>query len=223
MGKVIEAINLSKTYLLTDPLTGQKKAFECLKNINFSIDKGVCIALKGKNGAGKSTLLKIISNIVRPSAGQVIVKGHIAPMLDLGAGFHDELTGRENIYIYASLMGIKRKQLKQQFDEIIDFAEVGQFLDTKLRYYSSGMKFRLAFSIASTLRPDIILADEVLGVGDEQFQKQCLDRILDLNKSGTTILVVQHNEQLLQTICDRALLLEHGEIHHVDESVNKLL
>jgi len=214
MGNVIQAINLSKTYPLVDPLTGQKTAFECLKDINFSIEKGVCVGLKGENGAGKSTLLKIISNIVRPSAGRVVVQGHIAPMLDLGAGFHDELTGRENTYIYASLMGIKRHQLKQQFDAIIDFAGVGQFLDTKLRYYSSGMKFRLAFSIASTVGPDIILADEVLGVGDEQFQKQCLDRILDLKKMGTTIFVVQHSEQLLQTICDRALLIEQGEIHH---------
>ncbi len=210
----IQAKHLCKTYQLKDPVTGRPYPFQCLDDVNFVIEKGSCVGLKGQNGAGKSTLLKIISNIIRPSSGHVSVKGTVAPMLDLGAGFHDELTGRENAFIYASLMGIKRGELKRQFDDIIDFAEIGAFVDTKLRRYSSGMKFRLAFSIASTLKPDIILADEILAIGDEEFQNRCLNRILELKQSGTTILIVQHNEVLLKRICDRALLLENKTVSH---------
>jgi len=212
MNPVVEAIQVGKTYRVTDPVTGDKTSFSCLQDVSFSVEPGCCVGLKGINGAGKSTLLKIISNIVRPTTGQVVVNGHIAPMLDLGAGFHSELTGRENTYLYGSLMGIKREDIKRKFNDIVDFAEIGQFIDTKLRSYSSGMTFRLAFSIASTLKPDLILADEILGIGDQEFQARCLERIIALKQSGTSLLIVQHNDSLLRTICDRALLLENKTV-----------
>lgn len=214
MGVVAEGKSVSKMYQIKDPVTGAKKDYWCLKKVNFTIKQGECIGLEGENGAGKSTLLKIISNIVRPTSGTVVVNGHVAPMLDLGAGFHDELTGRENMYVFASLMGIKRKELKQKFDEIVDFAEVGKFIDTKLRSYSSGMKFRLAFSVASTVNPDLILADEILATGDEQFRERCMQRILELKNTGTSIIIVQHDQQILRKICDRTLLLKDGTLRN---------
>jgi len=221
MDKIVEAMQISKMYRTKDPLTGNKKDYWCLKDINFTVEKGECIGLQGKNGTGKSTLLKIISNIVRPTSGRMIVNGHVAPMLDLSAGFHNELTGRENTFVYASLIGIKRKELKRNFDDIIDFAEVGEFLDNKLRSYSSGMKFRLAFSIASTLRPDLIIADEILATGDEDFQQRCLQRVTDLKASGTSIIIVQHDEKLIHSICDRTMLLKDGKVSHYELKKDK--
>jgi ABC-type polysaccharide/polyol phosphate transport system ATPase subunit len=209
---VLEVENISKHYAVKDPDTGRKNTFWALKEVSFALEKGVCLGLMGTNGSGKSTLLKIISRIVTPSSGQVKTSGSLAPLLDLSAGFHDELTGRENAYVYASLMGIKRKELKYKLDDIVAFAGVGAFLDTKLRSYSSGMKMRLAFSIASSLAPDILLADEILAVGDESFQEICLQRILDLKQSGTTIIMVQHDQELIHRICDQTLLLEKGRL-----------
>lgn len=194
--------------MVKNPVTKRKEAFWAIKDISFELEKGSSLGLIGANGSGKSTLLKIISRIVTPTTGTIKTTGTLAPLLDLEAGFHGELTGRENTNVYASLIGIKRKELKQRFDDIIDFAEIGAFVDTKLRSYSSGMKMRLAFSIASTLQPDIILADEILSVGDEEFQKRCLERILDLKARGTIIIMVQHDNELIKKICDRTVSLE---------------
>lgn len=209
---VLSVENIGKRYSIKDADTGRKKPFWALKEVSFELEKGTCLGLMGSNGSGKSTLLKIISRIVTPTIGQVKTQGTLAPLLDLGVGFHDELTGRENAYVYASLIGIKRKELKHKLDDIVDFAEVGPFLDTKMRGYSNGMKMRLAFSLASSLAPDILLADEIFAVGDEAFQKICLQRILDLKETGTTIIMVQHDQELIHSICDRTLLLEKGHL-----------
>lgn len=209
---VLHVENISKSYSIKDGDTGKKRTFWALEDVSFSIEKGVCVGLMGSNGSGKSTLLKIISKIVSPTSGKVITQGTLAPLLDLGAGFHDELTGRENAFVYASLIGIKRRELKQKLDDIVDFAGVGAFLDTKLRGYSSGMKIRLAFSIASTLEPDILLADEIFAVGDDAFRQQSLERIRELKNNGTTILMVQHDQALIDQVCDRKLTLEKGRL-----------
>ncbi len=208
--------NISKSYLVKDPETGKKMPFWALKDVSFELEKGDCVALVGTNGSGKSTLLKIISSIVTPTSGWVKIQGSLAPLLGLNAGFHDQLTGRENAYVYASLIGIKRKELRQKLDEIVDFAGISLFLDTKLRSYSNGMKTRLAFSIVSHLKPDILLADEILAFGDKQFQELCLKKMKDLKKSGTSIIMVQHNEKLIQSICNRTLLLKNGRLSDPD-------
>ncbi|MCE7993712.1 MAG: ABC transporter ATP-binding protein [Roseivirga sp.] len=203
--------NISKYYTIKDPVTGKHRPFWALREVSFELEKGACIGLTGVNGAGKSTLLKIISRIVTPTSGQVRTYGSVVPLLELGAGFHDELTGRENAYIYSSLIGIKRKELRQKLDDIVDLAGVGLFLDTKVRGYSNGMKMRLAFSIASHLKPDILLADEILAVGDEDFQKLCLQKILELKNEGTSIIMVQHNRELIEKLCDRTIVLKKAD------------
>jgi ABC-type polysaccharide/polyol phosphate transport system ATPase subunit len=211
---ILEVSNISKRYLVKDPVTGKRNEFWALKDVSFLLPKGHCLGLTGSNGSGKSTLLKIISRIVTPTTGSITVNGTMAPLLDLSAGFHSELTGRENIYVYGSLIGIKRKELKQNLDEIVDFAGVSQFLDTKLRSYSSGMKMRLAFSIASTVKQDLLLADEIFAVGDESFKKQSLQKIETLKKEGTSIIMVQHDNALISQVCDSEIMLEHGRLAH---------
>lgn len=207
---VLSVKNISKCYWVKNPITKKKRQFWALEDVSFDIGQGVCLGLSGSNGSGKSTLLKIISHIVTPTSGSIETKGNVAPLLDLGAGFHDELTGKENIYVYGSSIGIKRKELKRKLTDIVDFAGVGEFLETKLRAYSSGMKARLAFSVASALEPDILIADEILAVGDEDFKNQSLDRIEQLKKQGTTIIMVQHDQELVKQICDQELILEKG-------------
>ncbi len=203
---------VSKNYLVKDPVTLDKRVFWALKDVSFDVPKGICLGLAGENGSGKSTLLKIISRIVTPTKGNVRSYGKIAPLLDLKAGFHDELTGRENAFVYASLIGIKRRELKQKFDSIVEFAGVERFIETKLKAYSSGMKMRLAFSIASTLAPDILLADEILAVGDEEFQEKCIQRIISLKENGSTIVMVQHDSALINQLCDQKITLDKGRL-----------
>ncbi len=200
--------NISKRYFIKDTSSGRKRPFWALKDVSFELVRGECVGLVGVNGSGKSTLLKIISRIVTPTHGQVRTFGSLAPLLELGAGFHDELTGRENAIVYASLIGIKRKEVKRKLDSIVHLAGIAPFLDTKLRGYSNGMRIRLAFSIVSHLRPDILLADEILNVGDESFQKMSLQKILELKAEGTTIIIVQHDHKLIEQICDRSIELE---------------
>ncbi len=212
MQTILELNNISKSYPVIDSTSGLRKKFWALKDISFSLSSGICAALTGVNGSGKSTLFRIISQIITPSAGSFLTRGSVVPLLDLGAGFHDELSGRENAFVYASLLGIHRSELKERFDEIIEFAGIGVFLDSKLRSYSSGMKVRLAFSIASSFKPDLLLADEILAVGDESFQERCLNRILELKQKGTSILMTQHDRKLLRHVCDEELLLDGGRL-----------
>jgi len=210
MQAVLSLENISKRYFVKSPLDGKKRVFWALKDISFEVEKGVCLGVLGPNGSGKSTLLKIISRIVSPTSGEMRVHGNVAPLLDLGVGFHNQLTGRENIYVYGALIGVKRKELRSRLSEIVDFSGVGAFLDTKLRGHSNGMKMRLAFSIASTLKPDILLADEIFAVGDVAFSKQSLEKIKELKKEGTTILMVQHDNALIDQICDDTICLKDG-------------
>ncbi|NIA03979.1 MAG: ATP-binding cassette domain-containing protein, partial [Nitrospiraceae bacterium] len=179
---------------------------------NLRVKKGEVVGIIGRNTSGKSTLMKIIAGIIKPDTGRVIVKGRVLPIIELGVGFNPELTGRENIYLYGSLLGIPKKRLIEQLDNIIEFSELGRFINTKLKYYSSGMITRLAFSIAIAHEPDIILLDEILAVGDAPFQQKCIKKILDFKKAGKTILFVSHNADQIKLLCDRVILLQKGKI-----------
>ena len=182
-------------------------------NINFEVRQGEVLGLIGKNGAGKSTLLKIISRITLPTTGRISGNGRIASLLEVGTGFHGELTGRENIYLNGHIMGMKKKEIERKFDEIIDFSGVSRFLDTPVKRYSSGMYVRLAFAVAAHLDPEILVIDEVLAVGDAEFQMKCLDKIKSISsEEGKTILFVSHNIQTIRNICNRALVLDKGRI-----------
>lgn len=186
--------------------------FYALKDVSFEVERGESLAIIGGNGAGKSTLLSLISGLAKPTNGTITVNGSIAPLLQLGAGFHPDLTGAENLFLNASLLGFTKKQAIALFDSIVDFAGLADVIDEPLRTYSSGMSVRLAFSIAVNVNPDILIIDEVLGVGDHAFQAKCADRITDFRKCGKTLLFVSHNPKLVTEFCDRALWLDHGEV-----------
>ena len=183
-----------------------------LKEANFEIHRGEAVGIIGRNGAGKSTLLKVISRITEPSVGRVTIKGRVASLLEVGTGFHPELTGRENIYLNGAILGMTRAEIKRKFDEIIAFAEVQQYLDTPVKRYSSGMYVRLAFAVAAHLEPEILVVDEVLAVGDTEFQKKCLGKMGDVAHEGRTVLFVSHNMLSLQNLCTRGILLKSGQI-----------
>ena len=186
--------------------------FYALRDVSFDVKQGESIGIIGKNGAGKSTLLKVLSKITPPTTGKIKVRGKIASLLEVGTGFHPELTGRENVYLNGSILGMKRKEIEKQFDAIIDFSGTEKFLDTPLKHYSSGMQLRLAFSVAAFLEPDILIIDEVLAVGDAEFQKKCIGKMEDVSHSGRTILFVSHNLGAVSTLCRKALQLHHGKV-----------
>lgn len=186
--------------------------FWALREMNFEIRRGDVVGVVGRNGAGKSTLLKVLSRITEPSAGQVTIKGRVASLLEVGTGFHQELTGRENIFLNGAILGMTRKEVKRKFDEIVEFAEVEKFLDTPVKRYSSGMYVRLAFSVAAHLEPEILIVDEVLAVGDQEFQRKCLGKMDDVAKGGRTVLFVSHNMTTIQNLCERAIFLHAGNI-----------
>lgn len=240
-GSIIEVSNLSKRYLIShetgkkqksfrDALTNKAKGFTsltkkeaeeinkreefwALKDLNFEIKEGERIGIIGRNGAGKSTLLKILSRITEPSGGKISIKGRVASLLEVGTGFHPELTGRENIFLNGAILGMSRTEIKKKFDEIVAFAEVERFLDTPVKRYSSGMYVRLAFAVAAHLEPEILVVDEVLAVGDAEFQKKCLGKMEDVSKgSGRTILFVSHNSAAIQQLCSGCILLNKGQV-----------
>lgn len=186
--------------------------FWALNDVSFDIKQGDRVGIIGRNGAGKSTLLKILSRITEPTKGSIKMKGRVASLLEVGTGFHPELTGRENIFLNGAILGMGKVEITQKFDEIVDFAEVEKFLDTPVKRYSSGMYVRLAFSVAAHLEPDILIVDEVLAVGDSQFQKKCLGKMEDVSKSGRTILFVSHNFSVIETLCERSILLKQGSV-----------
>ncbi len=183
-----------------------------LRDVNFGIRRGEALGIIGRNGAGKSTLLKILSRITEPSTGRLTIKGRVASLLEVGTGFHPELTGRENIYLNGTILGMTRVEIKKKFDEIVAFAEVERYLDTPVKRYSSGMYVRLAFAVAAHLEPEILVVDEVLAVGDAQFQKKCLGKMGDVAKGGRTVLFVSHNMVAIEALCKRGLVLEYGKV-----------
>src|ERR1700736_125365 len=190
----------------------QSNEIWALRDVSFEVKQGEVIGIIGRNGAGKSTLLKILSRITEPTTGRVRLKGRVASLLEVGTGFHPELTGRENIFLNGAVLGMTRAEIQRKFDEIIDFAEVEKFLDTPVKRYSSGMYVRLAFAVAAHLEPEILVVDEVLAVGDAEFQKKCLGRMNDVAHEGRTVLFVSHNMQAVRRLCERALLLEDGKL-----------
>jgi lipopolysaccharide transport system ATP-binding protein len=191
------------------------KEFYALKDVSLTIHQGESWALIGSNGAGKSTLLKLICGILRPYKGSVWVKGNIAPMIELGAGFDGNLTAKENIYINAAVLGFKRKFIKEQYEKIVDFAELWDFMDLPIKNYSSGMRARLGFAVATVVKPDILIIDEVLSVGDAAFQAKCRARIKELMAQGTTLLFVSHMKVPVMDLCEHAIWLDHGEIKKI--------
>jgi lipopolysaccharide transport system ATP-binding protein len=190
-----------------------KNEFWALRDINFEIKKGEAVGIVGRNGAGKSTLLKILSRITEPTTGRFEINGRVSSLLEVGTGFHPELSGRENVYLNGTILGMKRSEIKAKFDEIISFSGVDKFIDTPVKHYSSGMKVRLAFSVAAHLEPEILIVDEVLAVGDAEFQKKCLGKMDEVSKNeGRTILFVSHNMLALQSLCTEAVLLSGGTV-----------
>ena len=208
---------------IRQPYAGNRpNQFWALRNISFDVKKGEIVGLIGNNGAGKSTLLRVLSRITPPTEGRAVVNGRISSLLEVGTGFHPELTGRENIYLNGAILGMKRVEITQRFDEIVDFAGVERFLDTPIKRYSSGMFVRLAFSVAAHLEPDILLIDEVLAVGDIAFQKKCLGRIDKAATEGRTVLFVSHNMASIRSLCQRAILLSEGLVK-IDGDVNEVV
>jgi lipopolysaccharide transport system ATP-binding protein len=188
-----------------------REDFWALNDVSFEVNEGDRIGIIGRNGAGKSTLLKILSRITEPTRGRVCINGRVASLLEVGTGFHPELTGRENIFLNGAILGMSRDEIKRKFDEIVDFAEVEKFLDTPVKHFSSGMYVRLAFAVAAHLEPEILLVDEVLAVGDAQFQKKCLGKMEDVSKSeGRTIIFVSHNMNMIETLCNKSIVFNNG-------------
>lgn len=186
--------------------------FWALKDINLSIESGSTIGLVGHNGSGKSTLLKLVGGILQPTSGTVLRRGRMAALLELGAGFHPDLTGRENVFLNAALLGLSKAETQARFDEIVEFSGIGTFIDSQVKFYSSGMYVRLAFAVAIHVDPDVILVDEVLAVGDEPFQKKCMDKIMQFQGEGRTIVIVSHSSAQIGQLCDRVAVLNHGQL-----------
>ena len=211
-----EAIRTFKEYMIKLVKREIEHAsFSALEGIDLDIHKGEMFGIIGRNGAGKSTLMKVISKVLIPSEGRVWINGQISPLLQLGAGFHPELTGRENIYLNATLLGHSHNEIEEKLEEIIAFAEIGTFIEAPLRTYSSGMQSRLGFAVATAWKPDILILDEVLSVGDVAFQEKCIDRMAHFRDSGATVLMVSHSIDQVREICQRALWLDHGKIQSI--------
>lgn len=195
-----------------EPGTDLNERFWALKDVSFDVHKGEILGIIGRNGAGKSTLLKILSRVTAPTTGSIKIKGRVASLLEVGTGFHPELTGRENIFLNGTILGMSKDEIETKFDDIVRFAEIDKFIDTPVKRYSSGMYVRLAFAVAAHLDPDILVLDEVLAVGDAQFQKKCLGKIKNISGGGKTILIVSHNMAMINNLCSRAIILVKGEI-----------
>ncbi|MDQ3917751.1 MAG: ABC transporter ATP-binding protein [Acidobacteriota bacterium] len=191
---------------------GDGETLWALRDVSFQVEPGEVLGIVGRNGAGKSTLLKILSRITEPTAGRAQLYGRVASLLEVGTGFHPELTGRENIFLNGAILGMRRAEIARKFDEIVAFAEIEKFIDTPVKRYSSGMYVRLAFAVAAHLEPDILVVDEVLAVGDFEFQKRCLGKMQDVTRLGRTVLFVSHNHQAIKSLCHRAIMLDHGRI-----------
>ncbi len=193
-------------------LRGRSREFWALRDVSFTVERGEALGIIGLNGAGKSTILKLLYNITTPTKGEIRIRGKLSALIEVSSGFHPELTGRENVYLNGSLLGMRRSEIKKKLDSIVDFAGVAPFIDTPVKHYSSGMYLRLGFAIAAHLDPDILLLDEVLAVGDAAFQAKCIHRIAQLKNEGTTIVFVSHNLGAVESLCNRTMLIKEGQI-----------
>jgi ABC-2 type transport system ATP-binding protein len=213
-----ERVGTFKEYFIRR-LKGQVKmrTFWALQDVALNVYPGEVFGLVGVNGAGKSTLLKVVARVLRPTKGRVVVKGRVAPLLELGAGFHQELTGEENIFLNGALLGYSRREMQEKYDQIVDFSELGEFINAPIRTYSSGMYARLGFSVATASEPDVLIVDEVLSVGDEAFQRKCEARIEAFRKRGAAILLVSHSMTMIAEMCQRAAWLDHGALKAIGE------
>jgi lipopolysaccharide transport system ATP-binding protein len=218
MRPIVQVRNLSKSYRLGSAARGSRQSagrdaiIWALREVSFDVLPGEVVGIVGRNGAGKSTLLKILSRIVRPTAGEVDIYGRLGSLLEIGMGFHPDLTGRENVFLNGAIIGMKRGEIRRKFDEIIAFAEVEEFLDTPVKHYSSGMYLRLAFAVAAHFEPEILILDEVLAVGDAAFQQKCFLKMQDVIREGRTIFFVSHDTSSVQRLCGRALFIESGRL-----------
>lgn len=228
MKPILEISNLSKKYAISDNRLAYrslreelknvlkrrsgKQDFWALKDVEFEAFEGDCIGIIGRNGAGKSTLLKILSRITPPTTGDITLRGRVASLLEVGTGFHPELTGRENIYLNGAILGLQKREIKEKFDAIIDFSGVEKFLETPLKHYSSGMQLRLAFAVAAHLEPEILIVDEVLAVGDAEFQEKCIGKMTEVVHGGRTVLFVSHDMNAITKLCKKGIILNHGKI-----------
>lgn len=226
MVNAIEVSDISKQFVLRHTrsikeavvwlVKGRKgdlsEKFHALKNVSLNVEAGETVALLGLNGSGKSTLLKHISGVMLPDSGTVKTRGRVAGLIEVGAGFHPDLSGRDNVFLNGAILGMTEQQIKDRFDGIVEFSEIGQFIDTEVKFYSSGMYLRLAFSVAVHTDPEVFLIDEILAVGDEPFQRKCIDKIQELARDGKTLVVVSHDLDLVSRICQRGVLLKHGEM-----------
>jgi len=232
----IEVSNISKQFVLRHTRSlkeavvwlakGRKgdlsEKFHALKNVSVEVQAGETVALLGLNGSGKSTLLKHISGVMLPDSGTVKTRGRVAGLIEVGAGFHPDLSGRDNVFLNGAILGMTEQQVKDRFDDIVEFSEIGQFIDTEVKFYSSGMYLRLAFSVAVHTDPEVFLIDEILAVGDEPFQRKCIGKIQELARDGKTLVVVSHDLDLVSRICERGVVLEHGKLMFdgpIDEAV----
>ncbi len=213
---------LLKEALLDVFKPAKQETFWALKDINFEVNPGETVGVIGPNGSGKSTLLKLLAGVAYPTSGKIQVKGRVAPLIELGAGFHAELTGRENIYINGTILGLSKKEIDNRIDEIIDFAELKDFVDTPIKHYSSGMFMRLGFSVAVHVEPDILLVDEILAVGDAHFQEKSFAKMKEFKEKGVTMIIVSHAKESIQKFCDKGLYISYGEqkfFGPVDEAI----
>ena len=218
--RLVAAAKSTTRRLLTSPNGNGRKpgeTFWALRDLSFDIKRGEVVGIIGRNGAGKSTLLKVLSRITEPTSGYADIHGRLSALLEVGTGFHSELTGRENIFLNAAILGMKKSEIGRKFDEIVAFSEVEKFIDTPVKHYSSGMYLRLAFAVAAHLEPDILLVDEVLAVGDTSFQKKCLGKMQDVANAGRTVLFVSHNMGAIRSLCTRGIVLHQGQIHQVGD------
>jgi len=221
--KILKKLHSTAFNKNADPFEVTYEEFWALKDVSLEIKKGSKLGVIGRNGAGKSTLLKILSHITEPTSGQITINGSISSLLEVGTGFHPELSGRENVFLNGAILGMKRSEIQRKFDEIVEFSEIEQFIDTPVKRYSSGMQVRLAFSVASHLEPDILILDEVLAVGDMLFQKKCLKKMEAISSSGTTVVFVNHGIDAIKQFCDQAIVLEKGRLILDTADINKAI
>ena len=228
MATAIDVRNVSKQFVLRHTrslkealvwlIKGRKgdlsHKFFALNDVSMTVEQGETVALLGFNGSGKSTLLKHISGVMTPDSGTVLTRGRIAGLIEVGAGFHHDLTGRDNVYLNGAILGMSEEQINERFDSIVEFSEIGEFIDTEVKFYSSGMYLRLAFSVAVHTDPEVFLVDEILAVGDEPFQRKCIAKIKELAAEGKTLVVVSHDLELVKQICERGILLHRGKIQY---------